>query len=55
MDLSTLHWGSPVGLGIFFVGVGIFFLCFFHGLAALKRAEDASRSQSKGYNPAPKT
>jgi hypothetical protein len=24
MDLAALDWGSPVGLGIFFAGFGIF-------------------------------
>jgi hypothetical protein len=37
MDLS---WGSPVGVAAFFVGAGLFFWLFFHGLEALARAKN---------------
>ena len=35
MDLG---WGSPIGIAAFFIGAGIFFWLFFHGLEALARA-----------------
>jgi hypothetical protein len=44
MDLSTLNWGSPVGLGLFLAGLGLFFWCLFSGIAALHRAKDAAES-----------
>jgi hypothetical protein len=40
MDLSNLHWGSPVGLGLFFAGAGVFFWGLFSGLAAMARAKN---------------
>jgi hypothetical protein len=42
MDLSNLHWGSPVGIGLFFAGAGIFFWGLFNGLAAMTRAKNES-------------
>ncbi|MFH5803933.1 hypothetical protein [Alienimonas sp. DA493] len=42
MDLSLLHWGSPVGLGIFLAGLGVFHWGFFAGIAALHRSKVAS-------------
>ena len=44
MDLHALHWGSPVGLGVFLAGLGAWFYLFFNGLAALKRVEHLERS-----------
>lgn len=47
MDLSSLHWGSPVGLGFFFAGAGVCFWGLFTGLAAMKRAEDSDRENDE--------
>ena len=38
-------WGSPVGVGIFFVGLGIFFWGLFWGLAALTKAKNTTESK----------
>ncbi len=45
MDISYASWGSPIGIGIFFVGLGIFFWGFFSGLAALARAKNGIESK----------
>ena len=44
MDLSSLHWGSPLGLAFFFAGLGIWFWGFFNGIAALQRVKLLERS-----------
>jgi len=36
MDLS---WASPVGVGAFFAGCGVFFWGLFHGVEALARSK----------------
>lgn len=55
MDLSTLHWGSPAGLGLFFAGAGILFWGLFNGLAAMKRADDAARAKPRKHDSGSET
>ncbi len=47
MDLSSLHWGSPIGLGFFFAGAGICCWGLFTGLAAMMRAKNSSNCQAE--------
>ncbi len=44
MDLS---WASPLGVGAFFAGSGIFFYGLFSGLAAMKAAQRNSSPETK--------
>ena len=39
MDIAQIHWGSPIGVGVFFAGLGIYFWGFFNGLAAMAKAK----------------
>ncbi len=45
MDFS---WGSPLGIGAFFAGCGVFFYGFFMGLAAFNKS---AREVSSGEKP----
>ncbi len=45
MDIALIHWGSPIGIGVFFVGLGIFFWGFFNGLAAMAKAKHIADSE----------
>lgn len=37
--LSWFSWGSPVGLGVFFIGLGVFFWGFLSGVATSNKAK----------------
>ena len=37
MDISWFSWGSPVGIGLFLAGVGIFFWGLLAGVALLNK------------------
>lgn len=45
MHVSFTSWGSPVGLAIFFIGLGIFAWAFFAGLATLVRAKNTTETK----------
>lgn len=42
MDLMSLDWGSPIALGVFLAGMGVFFWGLFSGIAALNRVKRPS-------------
>jgi hypothetical protein len=46
MDFSSIGWGSPVGIAVFFAGVGVFFWGLFSGLASLIKAKNYSETKS---------
>lgn len=47
MDIIYASWGSPVGIGLFFAGMGVFFWGFFRGIAAIMRAKHAIESNGE--------
>ena len=48
MDFSSLHWGSPLGLGLFFAGMGLGMWGFFNGIAAMIRAKAEEQRNERG-------
>lgn len=50
MYITYASWGSPVGIGIFFAGLGIFFWGFFPGIAAIMRAKHFTESKKPGQD-----
>jgi hypothetical protein len=46
MDAAFYSWGSPVGIGLFFAGAGVFFWGFFSGLAAMIKAKNSADHQA---------
>ena len=48
MYVPFSSWGSPVGIGIFFIGLGIFFWGFLSGIAAVTRVKHFTESRKQG-------
>ena len=46
MDIAHISWGSPIGVGVLFAGMGIFFWGFFNGLAAMAKAKHIADSEA---------
>jgi hypothetical protein len=46
MDFSSIGWGSPVGIAVFFAGAGGFFWGLFSGLASFIKAKNSSEPKS---------
>jgi hypothetical protein len=52
MNFDSLNWGSPIGLGIFILCLGLGAWGFFNGVAALSRAkiaETAAAAEARGF------
>ena len=46
MDIAQIHWGSPIGVGVFFAGLRIYFWGFFWGLAKMTKAKHIADSEA---------